>query len=138
MCSNERELWSRACHECSIDDAIASRWLKNILDKYDSEAERIHHNSKILQIKSDQIIELNSFSSALIFAIFFQYYHFNVNSDCGELNRNAFRLFCTEANWKNVSNDEIVMKFNFKLILFQGTNSTRNSSIAWRDGFAKY
>lgn len=108
MCSNERELWSRACRECGIDDETANSWLTKILNKYDTESERIHHNSKILRKKCDQIIELNannsvSFSSALIFAIFFQYYHFNVKSACDDLNRNAFRSFCTEVKL-NVSN----------------------------------
>lgn len=108
MCSIEKEVWARACRNCGIEETVCNRWLEKILAKYDSEPERIYHNSQILRSKCEQILELDAenqipLSNSLAFAVFFQYYHFNVKSDCGDQNRDAFRSFCSEACLGDVS-----------------------------------
>lgn len=109
MSSKEIELWNRTCENCKIPPSIAEHWLNRIRQKYDTESERSYHNSQILRTKSKLILELDALNqvksiAALVFAIFFQYYEFDVKSNCSDINCNAFRLFCNEANVDDVSN----------------------------------
>lgn len=110
MCPKVKELWSSVCRSCNVDECIASKWFDNVISKYDSEPDRVYHNSRILRSKCAEIHELDAskripISNALVFAIFFQYYHFNVQSSSADLNCQAFLSFCAEANLDDVSDD---------------------------------
>lgn len=117
MSSEEIELWNQACENCKIPSYIAEHWLNRILQKYDTESQRSYHNSQILRTKSELILELNALNqvksiAALVFAIFFQYYEFDVKSNCSDINCNAFRLFCNESNVDDVSTIQLKKKLN--------------------------
>lgn len=108
MASKEIELWNRACEKCKIPSAVANYWLNRILQKYDTESQRCYHNSQILRSKSELIAELDATTplesiDILVFAMFFQYFEFDVKSNCCEKNCDAFRQFCDEANVTDVS-----------------------------------
>lgn len=108
MTSNEEELWHKVCENCGIEKSVTTQWLNKIREKYDNESERVYHNSQILRSKCEHIVEVDeagdiALADALVFAIFFQYYFFDVKSDCGDRNREAFRSFCAEANVTDVS-----------------------------------
>lgn len=110
MASKEIELWNRTCENCKIPPSVADHWLNRILQKYDTESQRSYHNSQILRTKSELILELDALSKlepfdSLVFAIFFQYYEFDVKSNCSDKNCDAFRQFCDEANVDDVSTD---------------------------------
>lgn len=87
---------------------MADHWLNRILRKYDTESQRSYHNSQILRTKCELILELDALQhvksiDSLVFAIFFQYYEFDVKSNCSDKNCDAFRQFCKEANVEDVS-----------------------------------
>lgn len=108
MSAKEIELWNRACENCKIPSSVAEHWLNRILQKYDTEIQRSYHNSQILRTKSELIHELHALNqiksiAVLVFAIFFQYYEFDVKSNCSDINCEAFRMFCNEANVDDVS-----------------------------------
>lgn len=108
MASKEIELWNRTCENCKIPASVADRWLNRILQKYDTEIQRNYHNSQILRTKCELILEMVALDriksvDALVLAIFFQYYEFDVKSNCSDKNCDAFRQFCDEANVDDVS-----------------------------------
>lgn len=108
MASKEIDLWNRMCEKRKISPSIAHHWLNRILQKYDTESHRSYHTSQILRTKCELIHELDALNQiksidSLAFAIFFQYYEFDVKSNCSDKNGDAFRQFYTEANVDDVS-----------------------------------
>lgn len=107
MCdSGFQDSWTKACVHCKIPHDIAERWLNVIRTKYNTESHRFYHNSNILNEKCKFLLSLDSsvqFSDYLIFALAFQYYHFDLKSDCCELNCTAFRQFFEETGIDDVS-----------------------------------
>lgn len=106
--SNFEKYWLKSCDNQKIPPEIAKNWLKSIQTKYNTEPNRIYHNFNVLLKKCDFLDSLNAvglvdFSDYLIFAIAFQYYHFDLKTDCSESNCNGFREFCNEAAANDVS-----------------------------------
>lgn len=109
--SSLSELWFEVCGKQKIPQETAKRWLDTIETKYNRESHRFYHNANILNQKCDFIRSLDSSAIGipdyLIFAIVFQYFHYDTKSECSEKNRNVFREFCTEAGIDDVSKNEI-------------------------------
>lgn len=104
--SSFEKYWIKSCDNQKILPEIAKNWLKSIQTKYNTESNRIYHNFNVLTKKCDFLDSLKglvNFSDYLIFAIAFQYYHFDLKTDCNELNCTGFRKFCNEAAINDVS-----------------------------------
>lgn len=100
--------WLQSCDNRKIPPEIAKNWLKSIQTKYNTESNRIYHNFNVLIKKCDFLeslekIGLVNFSDYLIFAIAFQYHHFDLKSNCNERNCIAFGELCNEAAVHDVS-----------------------------------
>lgn len=108
MTTKDIELWHKTCENCKISKSIADQWLNTIYNKYNTEPQRTYHNSKILCKKCEFLSTLSDLKQIeiknyLVFAIFFQYFYFDVKSDSCKTNCDAFRLFYSEANINDVS-----------------------------------
>lgn len=104
--SSFEKLWYQSNENQKIPPDIAKRWLNLIQTKYNTEPHRIYHNLNVLNKKCEFLLSIESsiqLSDCLIFALVFQYYHFDLKSDCSERNCTAFREFITEAAIDNVS-----------------------------------
>lgn len=105
--SSLHELWSKACDNEKINREISKRWLDTVETKYNTESHRFYHNANILYKKCDFLQSINStsvkISDYLIFATVFQYFHFDLKSECSEKNRDTFRQFYKEAGIDDVS-----------------------------------
>lgn len=100
------KFWFQACENQKIPHDTANRWLHTIQTKYNTESHRIYHNPNVLRKKLDflNVIEESiDYSDYLVFAIVFQYYHFDLKSDCCDNNITAFREFCADAHINTVS-----------------------------------
>lgn len=99
------KLWYQSNENQKIAVDIAKRWLNSIQTKYNTESHRIYHNLNVLNKKCEFVLAnvAVEYSDYLIFAIIFQYYHFDLKSDCSETNCTAFREFYTDAGVDNVS-----------------------------------
>lgn len=104
--------WYQSCENQKITKETAKIWLNKIQTKYNTESHRIYHNLKVLNKKCDFLLSLGSsvqFSDYLVFAIAFQYYHFEMNTDCSALNCTAFNEFYNASGIGNVS---VTNRFN--------------------------
>lgn len=106
--SSFEKYWLQSCDNQKIPPEIAKKWLKSIQTKYNTESNRIYHNFNVLIKKCDffdslEKIGLVNCSDYLVFAIAFQYYHFDLKTNCNELNCIAFRELCNEAAINDVS-----------------------------------
>lgn len=98
--------WLKACENCKIPKNVADQWLKSIQQKYNSESHRIYHNRNILEMKFGFLSSLGStitISDYLIFAIVFQYFHFDLKSESNVANCEAFEHFYNESGVNDVS-----------------------------------
>lgn len=127
MSNSFQSVWHRTCDSLGIVRPIADEWLDKIQTKYNSESQRIYHNFGLLQFKCDFIESLKqiSISNAVVLAIAFQYYNFDVKSDCSEQNLHVFKEFVNAADLSdNVCNvmehyfeNQIRIKFIESIIL---------------------
>lgn len=100
------KVWFESCKNEKIPTDTANAWLQQIQSKYSTESHRFYHNLNVLQKKCDFLLSIGAavqYSDYLVFAIVFQYYNFDLNIDCIELNMTAFREFCHSAGIDNVS-----------------------------------
>lgn len=100
------KFWFQSCENQKISHEIANSWLQTIQTKYNTESHRIYHNLNVLTKKCDFLHSFGeslNHSDYLVYAIVFQYYHFDLKSDYSEKNCTAFREFCAEARVDNVS-----------------------------------
>lgn len=93
-------IWISSCNDFEINPEVAEKWLKKILQKY-SESGRFYHNESVMFLKKLEFLQ-NS-SKSIIFASIFQYFEFDLNQSCVELNCNVFKEFFLEAGLKDVS-----------------------------------
>lgn len=101
-----KKLWLENCEKAGVPVAITEKWFEIVLNKYNTEVQRSFHNSNILELKSAFILNAsNQIQSSvdLNFAIFFQYFHFDVKCDCFEKNCDEFKRFYDEAHLNDVS-----------------------------------
>lgn len=101
----ERDLWNNACRLANVPDDLATLWFEKIIAKY-TETWRHYHNEKMLKFKLNFVSQSDggdNIQSSLIFAIFFQYYNYDVRIDCSEQNCSEFRKFFNESGGKDVS-----------------------------------
>lgn len=109
--SNFDQFWFQSCENQNISHDSAAKWLNSIQTKYNTESHRIYHNLNVLTKKFDFLNSIGSsvnYSDSLIFAIVFQYYNFDLkSSDCSEQNCTAFREFCCDAHFDNVSSSNV-------------------------------
>lgn len=107
MANKCKKLWFDNCAKAGVPVAITDKWFEIILNKYNTETQRAFHSSNILEIKSDYILSASKQiqpSVHLTFAIFFQYFHFDVKCDGFEKNCDEFKKFYDEAHLNDVSN----------------------------------
>lgn len=108
MCDTKlTEFWLKACENRKIPLEIAKRWLQTIQTKYNTEPHRFYHNVNILEKKCDFLFSLGAsvpiYSDYLIFAIFFQYFQFDLKSESGDDNCKAFQEFYNATGVNDVS-----------------------------------
>lgn len=104
--SGLEKLWFQSCENQKIPTEIAKTWLTQIQTKYTTETHRFYHNLNVLNKKCDFLLSIGSaveFSDYLVFAIIFQYYNFDLKTDCIEINCTTFREFLNAADTDNVS-----------------------------------
>lgn len=104
--SGLEELWFQSCKNQNIPHETAKSLLHKIQSKFNNESHRIYHNLNVLNKKCNFLLSLKSsvqYSDYLVFAIFFQYYHFDLKTDCSEMNWKTFRELCKTAGIDNVS-----------------------------------
>lgn len=104
--SSFEKRWIESCQNQKIPPNIANKWLQTIQTKYNTESHRIYHNFTVLSNKSKclhSIAAIANVSDYLIFALAFQYYHFDLKINCTEQNCQAFREFYNESGVDNVS-----------------------------------
>lgn len=99
------EYWNRACEQSAVPVEVASKWFHLIINRYLDYNSRHYHNDKLLIFKFD-LLEPNV-ASHLVFAIFFQYYEFDVRDFGYVENCDAFNKFYVESGINNVSNHSI-------------------------------
>lgn len=93
-------IWISSCSHFDISPEVSEKWLKRILEKY-SDPCRFYHNESEMFLKKLEF--LTNSSKSIIFASIFQYFEFDLNSSCVEINCNAFKEFFLEAGLKDVS-----------------------------------
>lgn len=107
--TNMEEIWKSACKKIQIPDSTAISWLAKIKARMSSDSGRIFHNwSDIVESKAPYLGNVNEL---LVFAVCFQYFEFDVKKGCAEENCKAFREFCSEAGYKDVSGDDVIFHF---------------------------
>lgn len=102
MGGNWHSLWQRVCDGVGVPAGVANEWLQKIQTRYDTEPQRFFHNSGLLELKCDGIALLDdgkgtAVPNQIILAFVFQYFHFDVKSDCSEKNAEAFAEFVNAA-----------------------------------------
>lgn len=96
------EYWNRACEQTSVPVEVANKWFQLIMNHHLDYNSRHYHNDKLLIFKFE-LLEPNV-ASHLVFAIFFQYYEFDVRDFGYVENCDAFNKFYIESGISNVSN----------------------------------
>lgn len=106
-------IWISSCNHFEISPEVSEKWLKKILVKY-SEPCRFYHNESEMFLKKLEF--LTNSSKSIIFASIFQYFEFDLNLSCVEINCNSFKEFYLEAGLNDVS---FYCYFNLKLNLLK-------------------
>lgn len=108
---SSREHWDTVCQKNYIPISIATIWYDKLAINYKQNT-RYYHNEQVLEQKFNflkQNVIANGdngdgmLRSHLIFAIFFQYYKFDVKRNCATENCDAFRYFYNQAALNDVS-----------------------------------
>lgn len=105
-----RKHWDTVCQTLAIPIPVATIWFEKLATNY-TQSNRYYHNANLLTCKlaylNDHVMAngCQSIQSHLIFAIFFQYYQFDVKRNCCAENCDAFRGFCRDAALNDVSTD---------------------------------
>lgn len=99
-----REHWDTVCQTLGIPIPVSTIWFEKLATNY-NQSNRYYHNTNILKCKLDALKDhgYQPIQSHLIFAIFFQYYQFDVKRNCCTENCEAFRSFCRDAALDDVS-----------------------------------
>lgn len=120
MCDTKLStIWLKACENYKIPNETATHWLNAIKSKYNTESHRIYHNLNILEKKCDFLLTLGAsitYKNCLIFALCFQYYEFNLKTECSDANCKAFQDFYNESGIDDVS--FLLVKFKYFLFYF--------------------
>lgn len=95
------DYWNRACEKSSIPPEVANKWYQLIMTRYLDYGSRHYHNDKLLIFKIN-LLEPNV-ASHLVFAIFFQYFEFDVRDFGYAENCDAFNKFYMESGIDDVS-----------------------------------
>lgn len=104
--SHFNKLWSRSCENYAVSKDVAMHWHHLIETKYSTESNRYQHNFHLLEKKCKFLYELRetiTFADYIVFTLAFQYYHFDSNALCCDMNCSAFREFYGEAGINDVS-----------------------------------
>lgn len=99
------ESFISVCKTLDVPTEISSQWLDNIRRQY-SDEKRYFHNVQMLEKKFELVVEFagdETFEKALILAIPFQYFHYDVKSDLKQENCDEFKRFVDQAGIKDVS-----------------------------------
>lgn len=99
---SSREYWDTVCQRIGVPISVATIWYEKLAANY-NEKTRYYHNEQVLLQKFNflkhNVIANSSdngdvmLRSHLMFAIFFQYYHFDVKRNCCTENCQEFRNF---------------------------------------------
>lgn len=102
---NIMELFISICDNYKIPAETSSAWLDNIKQHYSAE-KRHFHNIELIEKKLNLVREIigdDGSKDALVLAIIFQYFHYDVKRDLKKENCDEFRLFIDQAGIKDVS-----------------------------------
>lgn len=99
-----QDVWTQICTQNGIPIEVANKWLDILQANY---ASRSYHNWNMLEFKRITLMGVTDErqqppNDRLTFAMFFQYFEFNVRQDCVAKNQQAFRDFFGEADIKSV------------------------------------
>lgn len=95
------DFWNRACEQSAVPIEVASKWYQVIMSRYRDYNARHYHNDKLLLFKI-KLLE-PTVASHLVFAIFFQYFEFDVRDFGYVENCDTFRKFFVESGLDDVS-----------------------------------
>lgn len=98
------ELFTSICEKYKVDSETSSKWLTAIERQYSSD-NRHFHNIELIEKKLNLVREIagDGANDALVIAIIFQYFHYDVKSDLKKENCDEFRRFIDQAGIKDVS-----------------------------------
>lgn len=99
------DLFISHCNNREIPSKISLEWLETIKLQYSSD-KRHFHNVALIEQKLTLAKEIggdDEFNDALVFAILFQYFNYDVKRDLKKENCDEFRLFVEQAGIKDVS-----------------------------------
>ena len=99
------ELFILHCNNRQIPSKISLEWLESMKQQYSSD-NRHFHNVALIEKKltlAKEIAGDDGFNDALVFAILFQYFNYDVKRDLKKENCDEFRLFVEQAGIKDVS-----------------------------------
>lgn len=99
---SSRENWDTVCQKIGVPISVATIWYEKLAANYNQNT-RHYHNEQVLKQKFI-ILKQNVISNSdnnddimlrshVIFAIFFQYYHYDVKRNCSTENCQEFRNF---------------------------------------------
>jgi predicted metal-dependent HD superfamily phosphohydrolase len=99
------ELFISICDSRKIPSKTANEWLENVKRQYSAE-NRHFHNVALIEKKlklAKEIAGDEKLNDALVYAILFQYFNYDVKRDLKKENCDAFRLFIDQAGVGDVS-----------------------------------
>lgn len=98
-----QDTWARACTDFGIPTDVATKWFDKLQQSYSPSTSRFYHNWNMLTFKVKLLGTVFPFPSRLTFAVFFQYFEYDVRQDSSEMNSTAFKTFYAEAGIDDVS-----------------------------------
>lgn len=110
------DTWARACAVFGIPSDVATKWFNTLQKSYSPSGSRFYHNWNMLTFKVNLVGTVDPFPSRLIFAVFFQYFEYDVRQDSSEMNSGAFKRFYVEAGIDNVSRTLISESVTFEYL----------------------
>lgn len=98
--------WDRSCTAAGIPSAVADKWFDLLSVAYRPSVARSYHNIRMLERKFELLEQIDAgaaITEALVLAVCFQYYTYDVRHECGEQNVLSVREFFVDAHVENVS-----------------------------------
>lgn len=98
------ELFIKACEKYKVPSKICNDRMKQFLKQYSTD-NRHFHNIVLIEkkLKLAEEIAGDEFIDALVFAILFQYFNYDVKRDLKKENCDEFQLFVDQAKIEDVS-----------------------------------
>jgi hypothetical protein len=98
------DLFISTCAKHDVPSKTTNEWMADFQRRFQDENRHFHNVALVeRKLKLAEEIAGDEFNDALVFAIFFQYFHYDVKRDMKKENCDGFRLFIEQAGIKNVS-----------------------------------